>query len=146
MKKKLTKDHDALGRPSKFDIIESPKVAREMMAAGKSYMDLAEALGIDRGTVTRWIDEHPTFAAAIAQGKSDAIDRVERALMKRAEGYEHKESHYPPDVHAIKFFLSNKRSQDWREKTAVEHSGHLTLADLLTDPKTVTPPTKENEK
>jgi|GEM_PF-5942401 CRP-like cAMP-binding protein len=133
MKKKLTKDHDALGRPSKFDIIESPKVAREMMAAGKSYMDLAEALGIDRGTVTRWIDEHPTFAAAIAQGKSDAIDRVERALMKRAEGYEHKESHYPPDVHAIKFFLSNKRSQDWREKTAVEHSGHLTLEELVSE-------------
>ena len=133
MKKKLTKDHDALGRPSKFDIIESPKVAREMMAAGKSYMDLAEALGIDRGTVTRWIDEHPTFAAAIAQGKSDAIDRVARALMKRAEGYEHKESHYPPDVHAIKFFLSNKRSQDWREKTAVEHSGHLTLEELVSE-------------
>ena len=83
---------------------------------------------------------------AVLDRRDDDIDRVERALMKRAEGYEHKESHYPPDVHAIKFFLSNKRSQDWREKTAVEHSGHLTLADLLTDPKTVTPPTKENEK
>jgi hypothetical protein len=53
--------------------------------------------------------------------------------MKRAEGYEHKESHYPPDVHAIKFFLSNKRSQDWREKTAVEHSGHLTLEELVSE-------------
>ena len=146
MKKRAPHDRDARGRPSKYCPIESPKVAREMMATGATQAELAEALGIDRNTVTVWINEHPLFRAAIAMGKNDAIDRVEKALMKRAEGYEHKENHYPPDVHAIKFFLSNKRSQDWREKTAVEHSGHLTLADLLTDPKTVTPPTKENEK
>jgi hypothetical protein len=133
------KGHDCTGRPSDFDPDESPKVARQMLSEGKTFQDLAEALDVSRNTITVWIERHATFRAAIAQGKADAIDNVERALHSRATGYTHKDAHYPPDVGAIKFVLSNKRSQDWREKTAVEHSGHLTLADLLTDPKTVTP-------
>ena len=121
------------GRPTKYNPAEHPDVARKIMGEGKTLQELSDLLKINRSTLTDWTLAHPVFAAAIQLGKADAIDRIERALHKRAEGFEHKDTYYPPDTHAIKYYLGNKRSQDWREKTAVEHSGHLTLEELVSE-------------
>lgn len=142
-----------VGRPPIYDHDEHPRAARLMAANMKTLSEMAEVFGVDRHTVGEWKVDHPEFAAAIALGKQDAVDAVEQALFRRATGYEHPAvkimavsqgqgmpasieqvpytEHYPPDTEALKFILKNKKPAEWREKQEVEHSGKMTLEQIL---------------
>jgi transcriptional regulator with XRE-family HTH domain len=135
------------GRPSVYHPEEHPLLARRMTAEGKTLADIAEAIGINRSTITEWRETHPIFSAAIKLGREDATDRVERALIERATGYTYPSEkivvvsggqgmgssvervkiteHCPPDTAAAKFYLSNRRPEDWKEKSEVEITGDL---------------------
>ena len=39
--------------------------------------------------------------------------------------------HVPPDIAAATFWLKNRRPKRWREKVDMEHSGTLTLAEMV---------------
>ena len=72
---------------------------------------------------------------------------VEAALFRRATGYSHDSvkilqnageavvvpyvEHVAPDTNAAKFWLLNRRPDRWRDKQEVEHSGSLTLGELV---------------
>lgn len=148
------------GRPSKYDPDEHPKLARELTGNGKTQAEMAELFGVCRATIETWQVEHPEFLVAVKLGREDATDRVERALFERATGYEHQTEkiltvgqgggvsevervpfieHYPPDTAAIKLWLTNRRQVAWRERTEVEHSGTLSLAQIVAG--TPKPPT-----
>lgn len=129
------------GRPTLFAPVEHPMVAERVTGMGGTMMDVAKALGVARSTVILWAKEHPTFSVAIQGGRADAADRVERSLFERAIGYTYKIEkivvipqgaglssrvervemtvHCPPDTAAIRFFLTNRRPKEWRERHEV---------------------------
>jgi transposase-like protein len=151
------------GRPSIYKA-EHCAAARLLTGNGKTVADLAEHFGVSRDTITQWRHAHPEFSAAIDLGREDACDRVARALFERAVGYEHPAvkilavsdggdsgSHvekvpyterYPPDPAAARFFLTNRRAKEWRERQEVEHSGEvkLTLEQALAESLAPTKP------
>ena len=72
-----------------------------------------------------------------------------KSLYNRACGYSHKEvvlhqyqgdiiqtevtKQYPPDTAAAFIWLKNRRGANWRDKHEVEHSGKLSLAELVAE-------------
>ena len=135
------------GRPSLFDIDEHPKIARQLTGEGKTLVDIARVLGINPDTIQEWKKRHIAFSVAIDQGKEDCLDNIERALAERAQGFKHGSeeikvirgkvkrikttTQYPPDVHAAKFVLTNKRSKEWAERQSVEHAVSTDLRKLI---------------
>ncbi len=129
------------GPASGYKSDEHPEAVRKLAARWKPKTEIAEALGIDRATLDRWIDKHPELAAAYAIGRDEASDHVERALFERATGYSHPSEkivvvsggqgmgssvervditeHYPPDPAALKMWLNNRRPTDWADKQQV---------------------------
>lgn len=121
------------GRPPKYD----PRfcdVARKMSAMGATDQELADAFKVDMWTVRRWQVTHADFCQAVKVGTTEADDRVERSLHQRAVGYSYAATkimqyegspikvdyveHIPPDIGAIKHWLSNRRHEKWHPETS----------------------------
>lgn len=131
-----------MARPSKYkpEFIEQ---AAKLCALGATDIEIADFFGVDARTLYRWKGEHEEFCQSLKVSKEIADDRVERSLFARANGYEHSEvdirvilgkvvqtpirKFYPPDTTACIFWLKNRRSDVWRDKTETEHSGNVTL-------------------
>jgi len=130
---------DTGGRPTKFRD-EFVRIAKAMCRLGATDADLAEEFGVDLVTIYNWQSKHPRFAKAIALGKLPADDRVERAFYMRATGYaapatkimQHEgrpiivpyQQHIPPDPGAAFNWLVNRRSDEWRSRHSLEHTGN----------------------
>lgn len=124
------------GRPTSYVSKIHDKIAKKMAEEGKINIEIAESLGISLFCYNDWRKKHPTFKDAVQQGK-DAVDaRVERALLKRAEGYEYREKtkgrsdkqgefakvtikEVAPDVGAQKLWLTNRKPGEWRDKKEI---------------------------
>ncbi len=145
------------GRPTKY----KPEYAEEagrLCAAGATDADLALHFEVAISTITLWKAGHPDFSASIKTGKSEADDRVEASLYRRAVGYsqqavriflpkgapapvyaEYVEA-VAPDVTAAIFWLKNRRPEAWRDRINHELTGKnggpvevKTLADFYAD-------------
>ncbi len=141
------------GRPTSYDPAVHPELARQYGAAWKTRRELAEDLKLDRRTIFRWLEEHTEFRLAYKLGRREATSRVEKALFARAIGCSIPETrvvvvsdgqadgahvekveittHLPPDVSAIKTWLTNRRPKHWAEKVRQEHTGRVTLEQLI---------------
>jgi Asp-tRNA(Asn)/Glu-tRNA(Gln) amidotransferase A subunit family amidase len=127
-----------VGRPTDYQP-EFCQVAHSLAQEGATDREVAEAIDVSERTLYRWKHEHPEFRQALQLGKDAADERVEQSLYRRAVGYsfdaikimqnageafvEPYVEHVPPDVGAAKFWLTNRRGQDWREKREHELSG-----------------------
>lgn len=130
------------------------KIAFNLASKGKSNKEIYETLGITEQCGIKWKKLYKSFYDAIKDGRSKLRnDLVEKALLKIAMGHEaytskalvvsdgkdmgaHIEKvrvkeYYPPQVNAIKFFLTNRKAiadygkEGWAEKQSIEHSGTL---------------------
>lgn len=124
-----------------------PKRAKEMAAEGILEKDMADAFGIGLTTFFQYKKKFPEFAQAIEDGHAELIPKVEAALLKTALGftYEERDEQFiedadgnrvghkkvtvrtkraEPNQKALEFFLTNK-SDKWRRKKQVEHSGKV---------------------
>lgn len=132
----------------KYDDINFPKLAYKAMLVGASIPMLAEFFSVNEQTINSWRNKYPAFGKAISQGKEIADMRVAKSLYKRATGYELDSEeikvlsdgmfggsyiekvpvtkHYPADVKAAIFWLTNRQPQAWSEKQKIEHSGQVT--------------------
>lgn len=135
------------GRPTKYKA-EFAKVSETMCKMGATDADLADAFGVNTSTIWRWQAAHPEFCNALKAGKEIADERVERALYQRAIGYEMdtvkifmpsgaEEPVYAPyrekiapDTTAMIFWLKNRKSDEWRDKQEVAHSGNLKVEGI----------------
>jgi hypothetical protein len=144
---KVSKPKLAIGLPDAVPVMGRPveyqpkfaDIARAMAKLGATDHEIAEELGVVTSTVWRWRSKHPDFCSALLEGKEAFDDRIERSLAQKAAGYTfHTEKvmqfegqviradiveHIPPDVGAIKLWLSNRRPDKWREKQEVALSG-----------------------
>lgn len=127
-----------VGRPSLFKA-EYAEQARKLAKLGATDQEIADFFEIDVRTVYRWKHDHDEFCQALKAGKEVADERVERSLFHKAIGYEQDEvkifmpagaaepvyapfrAKVAPDTTALIFWLKNRRPEQWRDKTVVEH-------------------------
>lgn len=136
------------GRPTDYKE-EFVKQAAKLSELGATDMEFADFFEVDVRTIYRWKHDHDDFCQAIKVGKEVADSRVERSLYQKAIGYEQDEvkifmpggaeepvyapftAKIAPDTTAAIFWLKNRRSQEWRDKSTVEHSVEKDTAEWL---------------
>lgn len=144
---------DRFGRPTKFRP-EYVEEARILCEEGATNPELAEHFGVSVSTIHLWRHAHPEFAAVILSGKRAADDRVERTLYELATGFtmtvtEHikvrqpdgseviaersKDVIVPPNPDAVKFWLKNRRPDDWKDKTEQHRTGTVDVVHITVE-------------
>lgn len=126
------------GRPSAYKP-EYAAQAEKLCKLGATDVDLADFFKVSINTITNWKATKADFLGALKAGKEEADDRVERSLFHRATGYTFDavkifmpagarkpvyaayREHVPPDTTAMIFWLKNRRSEQWRDKSEVHH-------------------------
>jgi len=116
-----------------------PDQLKKLAAAGWSVDEVADFYGLPKTLLNNWITTNKnSIGDAFNTGLDNSIKRVERALFERAIGYTHKEikvmsvprggnqgsriekvkvtKHYPPEVQACIFYLTNKRRSEWKHR------------------------------
>jgi hypothetical protein len=116
---------------------------RKMAKAGCTELEIADVLGIDRSTLTDWQAKYAVLSRALELGKKQANKRVTRALYHRAIGYTHSaeklfndkgtvlraetREHVPPDINAVKFWLTNRDPENWQDRSNLDVTGSLNV-------------------
>lgn len=152
-KKAKTKKNQG-GRPPRYNKNYHPMLVEYMAKCGLTDKEMAVNIGIVESTFYKWKQDHKEFSESLKKGKEPSDDLVEAAFYQRCLGYEHDAIHisnykgkvtktkivkkYPPDTAAIKFWLTNRRPEQWREKITNELVGKgeerlelVSLADIL---------------
>jgi hypothetical protein len=135
-----------MARPTKYDIKFNKQVIK-LCRLGAIDKDLADFFEVAEATINNWKIEFPEFLESIKKGKLESDANVAESLYKRAIGYTHKEDkifqyegkplvvntlkHYPPDTAACFIWLKNRRSDIWRDKQEIEHSGNMIIKVTL---------------
>lgn len=145
------------GRPTDYRD-EFVKQAEKLALLGATDQEMADFFEVDVRTVYRWKHDHDEFCQALKAGKEVADERVERSLYQKAIGYEQDEvkifmpggatepvyapfrAKIAPDTTAAIFWLKNRRSKDWRDKTEQEHSGAVTVTKVVREFVDTPPP------
>lgn len=128
----------SVGRPPTYKRVFA-KQAAKLAELGATDQEMADFFDVDVRTIYRWKHDHDEFCQALKAGKQIADDRVERSLYQRAIGYEQDEvkifmpsgaeepvyapyrAKIAPDVTAAIFWLKNRRSQEWRDSSQIDH-------------------------
>lgn len=108
----------------------------ELAVEGYEAKQIAEMIGVVEATLYNWRRAKPDFKARFDAARDSASSRcVEASLYKRALGYEITEEklfydpkrgevireqvgkHYPPEVRAAEFWLTNREPERWKPAT-----------------------------
>lgn len=116
-----------------------PDKAYKLCILGLTNPQLAAALDVSVSSIDKWLVEHEEFSSAVKRGREEADYEVVRSLYQRAMGYSHPAEeikviqgevvrvpvikHHPPDTTACIFWLKNRRKEQWRDVSKIEHSG-----------------------
>jgi len=153
---------DQPGQPTKYEP-EFAAQAELLCELGATDLKLAKFFEVAKSTVGNWKREHPDFAAAVRSGK-DRFDseKVERSLLRRANGYKFIEvtrelrappndqesesvaalavtkkvtKHIAPDVTACIFWLKNRMSKRWKDARELtgKDGGPIEVSNLTDD-------------
>lgn len=100
-----------------------------LAAKGLNNDEIIETLKMGRGTFYEKVKNNQYFQYSLYKHRNIAIQNVENALYQKCTGFEYTEEQGSavgiimevkkkalPDTNAIKFFLSNRRSDDWKMK------------------------------
>jgi hypothetical protein len=130
-----------MGRPTEYRE-EFAVQAAKLCNLGATDDELADFFEVHRATIYRWKHDHEDFCDAVKVGKAVADERVIRSLYQKATGYNiteqqavkvkleqfregvevvEVEKHMPADTTAAIFWVKNRRPEEWRDKTVVEH-------------------------
>lgn len=109
-----------------------------------NYEEIASIFNVTRMTVYLWRNEYPDFAAACDEVRDLAADRAERGMYLLAEGpvivktiekpngeIITETTRAAPDFRALKFILTNRRPDEWKDKTDVAVSGEACSPIIL---------------
>jgi hypothetical protein len=91
------------GRPTKYD----PGVVNEVRAwcqMGATIPEVANFLGVEPKTVSRWMVAHAEFGQAMRVGREFADARMERALYEKG---------LHGDIGAMTKWLNNRKPAEW---------------------------------
>jgi hypothetical protein len=124
---------DGPGRPTLYQP-EFAGQAYELCLMGATNEELADCLEVSPRTIDNWLQKIPEFAQSVKRGRAIADGKVAHGLYSRAIGYTYETTkvllyrgepvsvphtvHKPPDVAAGRFWLQNRRPQQWRAAAA----------------------------
>lgn len=109
--------------------------------------EMAALFGIPQDQFAKWKDFYPSFAKAIEAGRTQADAEVVVALFKSAVGYSHLEEkvfydsndgsiiradttrHYAPNLPSIKLWLTNRKKDQWKDRSDVRVGGSNRAGD-----------------
>ncbi len=120
-------------------------VIAQRMRSGLTIQQLADELQTTKPTIYAWSKDSPELFNALHQSKETADAVVENSLYKLANGFYYEETaangavvkkYNPPQVGAIKLWLSNRQPEKWRDTQQVEVSGNLGVSRPLQDVST----------
>ena len=123
---------------------------------GLTDEQIAHNTGITAKTLYEWKNKYSAICEALKKGKQVVDIEVENALHKRALGYSYQEKTFErvwnsdlkkyikvntkivtkevqPDTTAQIFWLKNRKPQEWRDKSDIEHSGTMTVIEKMSD-------------
>ena len=123
---------------------------------GLTDEQIAHNTGITAKTLYEWKNKYSAIREALKKGKQVVDIEVENALHKRALGYSYQEKTFErvwnsdlkkyikvntkivtkevqPDTTAQIFWLKNRKPQEWRDKSDIEHSGTMTVIEKMSD-------------
>lgn len=123
------------------------KEGHQLALLGLTDREMAKVWELSPETVYGWKTRHPEFREAVSRGRVRADARVAVSLYRRAVGYWHIEyrvnatggkihvtpvkKYIPPDVEAIKYFLSMRQREKWSQKYDGEsQAGHIVRINL----------------
>ena len=105
---------------------------------GLTNEQIASKMGIAESTLYKWKNEQSEISEALKRGKEVADYEVENALFKRATGFRYVEvtrengvvvkevtKEIAPDTTAAIFWLKNRKSNEWRDKQEISHTGKM---------------------
>lgn len=128
---------DQTGRPSKFrkEYIEQ---IHKLAVIGYTDVKIADFIGVSKATLNNWKKEHPELLDRLHTARDGKIFEVIGTMYERAIGYTHPEEkifcsdgvvtraktkkHYPPDVQAAIFLLTNRNPDEWKRDRQIEGS------------------------
>jgi transposase-like protein len=128
-----------LARRSKYDPDITPEIAEQYARDGLINEEIASKLGISTTTFYNWQKKYVEFSEALKKGKQVVDAKVEKALLKRALGYDYDEikvtvnesgqkkvektkKQVKPDTTAQIFWLKNRLPDKWRDKHEIDQN------------------------
>lgn len=143
----ITKERRKKMAKPKYDPNTFPELAEGYAREGMIDIEIAAKLGISEASFYLYMNKYSEFSEAVKEGKKPANYKVEKALLKRALGFEYIEKHtevrtdekgntkpvvvkhvtkyHPPDTGAAVFWLINRMPELWRDKKELTHSGRI---------------------
>lgn len=82
-----------MGRPNKYLTEIKPRLDEigEWVRQGATNIEIAEALGVHKGTICEYLKLYPEFAETLKKNRMSGIAQVKNALFKKAVGFEYEE-------------------------------------------------------
>lgn len=122
----------------KYNTLYHDDWAWSLAAMGATNDEIADAMGVSKRTILRWVKEHESFGKALSEGKGVSDAKVIRSLYQMATGYEYTEEkkiveydtdgnvkpirvektikHVQPSVAAQCFWLKNRQRDRWQDR------------------------------
>jgi hypothetical protein len=104
------------GRPTEYRE-EYAECLDTLIAKGATDAQIADLLKVHVSTLYVWRKKHPEFDEALKSAKEQADQRVVQALFDKATT--------GADTTAQIFWLKNRQSAEWREKSEVAVTGDI---------------------
>ena len=136
-----------MAKPKRLFSDTEQKLIIALYQEGKTDQEVADIIGVPRTTLRDQV-QYNAIIDPVSKAKSEADNKVEEALFKRAIGYEHPEDkifndngealivptikHYPPDPVSAIFWLKNRRPEAWKDKQEItqRNAPSLRMQDL----------------
>jgi len=136
-----------VAKPKRLFSDTEQKLIIALYQEGKTDQEVADIIGVPRTTLRDQV-QYNAIIDPVSKAKSEADNKVEEALFKRAIGYEHPEDkifndngealivptikHYPPDPVSAIFWLKNRRPEAWKDKQEItqRNAPSLRMQDL----------------
>ena len=101
----------------------------ELRVSGRTWGEIAEAVGVNRLTLWDWRKKDLEFSKKCDAASDRGVDRIEDAMQAAAS----KVADDPRYTTAAIFSLKNRRPERWRDVQKVEHSGRVQLEHMSED-------------
>lgn len=138
------------GRPTKYKE-EYNVQAYKLTLLGATDKELADFFEVSYDTIQEWKRIHEGFSYSLKEGKQIADATISESLYKSANGYMHEDTdirvinneivvtpivkYYPPNPTSLIFWLKNRQSAKWRDKTEQSATMDITWNEQKTKPE-----------